>query len=67
MNKKRTSVLGTLGWSLLADVALLATVLLLISLFSFSSISRAYLVAAVLLLVCAVVLVLYKRRKRKVV
>lgn len=65
MVKKRTSVLGNLGWALVTDVVLLAIVLLLISLFSFSSISGAYLVAFALLLVGALAFVLYKRSRKK--
>lgn len=64
MNRKRSSVLGTLGWGLAADILLLAIVLLLISLFSFSSISTAYLVAFAVLAVGLISFVLHKRSRK---
>ena len=61
MQKKRKSILGSLGLGLLADVLLLAGALLLVSVFSFVSFSGAYLAAAILLSSGILAFVLYKR------
>lgn len=51
MGKKRGSLLGNLGWGIGGDILLFATVILLMSLFAITSISKAYIIIFTLLVV----------------
>lgn len=61
MSRKRASMTGILGWGLLADILLFATALLLLSVFAFTSFSKAYLIALSLLAVIVIAFVVYRK------
>lgn len=63
MSKKQGSLLGKLGWGLGGDILLFAAVILLMSLFAITSVSKAYIIISTLLFVAISSFVLCKRIK----
>ena len=66
MSRRSGSILGNLGRGLAGDVLLFCAALLLMSLFAFSSLSNAYLVALLILAVCLLAFFVYRRSRKKV-
>jgi drug/metabolite transporter (DMT)-like permease len=64
--RKRRGILGNIGWGLAGDVLLFCTTLLFMSMFAFTSLSNAYLVALLVLAVVLIACVVYRRTRKKV-
>lgn len=65
MTGKRGSIVVNLGWGLVADVLLLVTALLIMSIFAFSSFSSAYLIGLLILVMVAVSYLFYSRTRKR--
>jgi hypothetical protein len=65
MNRKPSSIIGNLGWWLVAEILVFTTALLLMSYFAFSSFSNAYLSAFMLIIVVVMAFVLRKQIREK--
>ena len=66
MSRKKGSILGNLGWGLAGDVILFCTALLIMSIFAFTSLSSAYLIALLVLAVILVAFVVFRRSRKNV-
>lgn len=64
MSRKRSSIIGKLGWGLAGDMLLFCTALLFMSIFAFTSLSNAYLISLPVLAVVIAFIVYRKSRKK---
>jgi hypothetical protein len=65
MSRGKASILGNLGWGLAGDILILCIALLIMSIFAFTSLSSAYLIALLVLAVISVAFVVFRRISRK--
>ena len=65
MSKRRVSILGKIGRWLTGEVLLFCTALLLMSIFTFTSFSNAYLIALLVLAVVVMAFAVYRRSRKK--
>jgi hypothetical protein len=65
MNRKRSSIIGNLGWWLAAEILVFVTALLLMGYFAFSSFDNAFLTALMLAIAIAMTVALYKTIRKR--